>query len=225
LDIQGATEKIIQSYKEVEDTVSPKRFGESSPDVQTQFDLFLMAEQVLESVKRQAGHRELVFDLNGAPGLYIRMNPKVIEDVFRALLKNAIENTPDEGLIRISLEGNHQKCMLKVHDFGAGITAENQKYIFEGLFPTQETDLYSSKKPYDFNAGGKGLDLFRVKVYSQRFGFDILMDSKRCTYLPNNYDVCSGRISACPHCRTREDCLNSGGSIFGITLERCLPIH
>ncbi|OGQ07103.1 MAG: hypothetical protein A2026_03740 [Deltaproteobacteria bacterium RBG_19FT_COMBO_46_12] len=89
--------------------------------------------------------------------------------------------------------------------------------LFDGLFHTLDTELYRSKKPYDFGAGGKGLDLLRMKVYSKRFGFDISMASQRCLYLPTDRDLCPGRISKCPHCRVREDCFNSGGSTFSLT--------
>jgi hypothetical protein len=104
-----------------------------------------------------------------------------------------------------------------VQDFGVGITPENQSYIFDGLFPTQETDLYSSKRPYDFNAGGKGLDLLQMKAYGQRYGLGLSMESQRCIHIPTNQDICPGRITACPHCQTQEDCLKSGGSIFTVS--------
>ncbi len=105
-----------------------------------------------------------------------------------------------------------------MRDFGIGITEENQKSIFDGLFHTQETDLYTSRKPYDFNAGGKGLDLLKMKVYGRSFGFDLSMESRRCVYLPTDRDVCPGRISACPHCQRPEDCLSSGESTFCVSL-------
>ena len=97
------------------------------------------------------------------------------------------------------------------------ITPENQAFIFDGFFHTQETDLYTSKKPYDFYAGGKGLDLRRMKLYGQRFGFDLSVESRRCNYIPTDRDLCPGKISACPHCQGPEDCLVSGGSAFTLS--------
>jgi len=137
--------------------------------------------------------------------------------MFIGLSRNAIENTPDEGMIRIVLEQKAQWVQLKFMDFGIGITKENRRRLFDGLLHTRDTELYGSKKPYDFGAGGKGLDLLRMKVYSQRFGFDISVVSQRCLYLPTDKDLCRGRISQCPHCRVREDCFNSGGSTFCLT--------
>jgi signal transduction histidine kinase len=145
------------------------------------------------------------------------MDIRILEGILEGLLKNAIENTPDEGVIRILLERKDGTPLLKVQDFGVGITEENQRYLFDGLFHTQETDLYTSKKPYDFNAGGKGLDLLRMKVYGQRFGFDLSVESRRCIYLPSDRDLCPGRISKCLHCRKLEDCFTSGGSTFFVS--------
>ena len=132
---------------------------------------------------------------------------------------SANENTTDEGLIRIVLEQKAQWIELKVQDFGIGITKENQRHLFDGLFHTLDPELYISKKPCDFGAGGKGLDLLRIRTYGQQFGFDISVASQRCIYLPTDRDLCAGKISACPHCQTIEDCYKSGGSTFCLTFQ------
>jgi len=36
---------------------------------------------------------------------------------------------------------------------------------------------YFSKHPFDFNAGGKGADLLRMKVFGERYGFQLNMTS------------------------------------------------
>jgi GAF domain-containing protein len=179
-----------------------------------------IVEQILERAKKKASHRNLHFLLEGPRDLSITMDRRILEDMVEGLLKNAIENTPDEGLVRVFFEENVPSVLLKIQDFGIGITAENQRSIFDGLFYTQETDLYTSKRPYDFYAGGKGLDLHRMKIYGQRFGFDLSMESRRCAYLPTDRDLCPGRISACPHCRGVEDCLSSGGSTFCLSFPK-----
>ncbi len=89
----------------------------------------------------------------------------------------------------------------------------------DGLFHTKETALYASKKPYDFGAGGKGLDLLRMKVYGQRFGFDLSMISKRCVYIPTDRDQCPGDISRCPHVRNAKECATSGGTTFTVAFQ------
>jgi len=216
-DIQQETDQIVRSHQELE---KGDRFGEvdhpSSFSPQT-IHVYSFAELVLENVKRQARHRDIQFDLDGEKDLTLHMGPKIVEDVLVGLLKNAIENTPDEGIIRVVLEQKVQWLLFKVQDFGIGITNENQRHLFNGFFHTLDTDLYTSGKPYGFGAGGKGLELLRIKTNAQRFGFDISVGSQRCIYLPTDRDLCPGRISECPHCKAREDCLSSGGSTFCVS--------
>jgi len=216
-DIQQETDQIIRSHQEVE--VRPG-FEEidHSPSLSTEtISLYAFIERLLDDLKKQAGHRDIQFQLDGEKNLSLTIDPKILEASLVGLLKNAIENTPDEGMVRIVLEQKAQWIQLKVMDFGVGITKENQRHLFDGLFHTLDTELYSSKKPYDFGAGGKGLDLLRIKTHAQRFGFDVSAGSQRCTYLPTERDLCPGRISECQRCKTREDCINSGGSTFCLT--------
>jgi signal transduction histidine kinase len=217
LDIQQETDEIIRTHQELETkprlaeidhplSVSPKRIN-----------LHAFAGAILESVKGRASHRDIQFQIDGERDLYLFIDPRILEETLVGLLKNAVENTPDGGMIRVVLEQKGQWIQLKVQDFGIGITKENQKHFFDGLFHTLDTELYSSKRPYDFGAGGKGLDLLRIKTYGQRYGFDISAGSQRCTYLPTERDVCPGKISACTHCQKPEDCLKSGGSTLCVS--------
>ena len=74
--------------------------------------------------------------------------------------------------------------------------------------------MYSSKRPYHFNAGGSGTDLLRMKIFAERFGFSIDYESRRCPYLPLDADACPGRISGCSFIHSHADCLASGGTVF-----------
>jgi signal transduction histidine kinase len=141
---------------------------------------------------------------------------KVLPTVLAGLLKNAVENTPDEGLIEITVRSSDNQIRIDVCDHGIGITADNQENIFGGFFHTLDTNYYTSKTPYDFNAGGAGLDLLRMKIFAERFGFSISVDSTRCKFIPLDTDICEGKISACPFVKERSECLASGGSTFSI---------
>ncbi len=204
MDIQRETDKMIRAYQEIE---------------LEDFALFPVVMEALERSKQRASHRDLRFSVEGPTDLNLHLDRKVLGDSLEGLLRNAVENTPDGGLIRILVEQRPQGLLLKIEDFGIGITAENQAFIFDGFFYTQATDLYSSKRPYDFYAGGKGLDLHRIKLYGQRFGFGLSLESRRCTYLPTDRDLCPGKISACPHCKGPEDCMASGGSVFTLSFQ------
>jgi len=103
-----------------------------------------------------------------------------------------------------------------VHDYGGGITEENQIHIFEGFFVTRDITAYSSQRPFDFNAGGKGADLLRMKFFSERHNFKINLTSFRCKFIPQESDICPGRISRCALCNGKQVCYHSGGTIFAL---------
>ena len=144
----------------------------------------------------------------------IQMDKRILKKVCTGLVKNAIENTPDKGRIDVSTHCADGVVHLTIHDRGIGITSDNQKNIFAGFYHTQETAFYSSKRPYQFNAGGTGSDLLRIKNFAERYGFKIHFKSKRCQYLPLNADSCPGNVFFCAHISDPQDCHASGGTIF-----------
>ncbi len=161
-------------------------------------------------------HREVevIKRFQAAPAIYL---PQIaLQKIFDGLLRNAIENTPDEGRVEIIVKKKGEGTLLQIRDFGVGITQEDQSRIFEGFFTTRDTMDYSSKKPFDFNAGGKGADLLRIKIFSERYVFRIKLKSTRCSLLPQNNDVCPGRISVCPKCVNHRGCHRSAATNFSL---------
>ena len=172
---------------------------------------------LLENLKRQAARRDIFFELRGPEDLSCPVEPRALGDAVVSLVKNAVENTPDGGRIAVFIEKQDRRVILGVQDSGVGISREDQKYLFDGLFHTQETDLYTSKKPFEFDAGGKGMDLLRTRLAGRRFGFEIEVQSERCSHLARKEDLCPGKISLCRFCLGPEDCLANGGSLFTLT--------
>jgi len=172
-------------------------------------------ERIAE-LKPLFSHRQvdLISHLETVPPICMPLDP--LQKVIDGLVKNAIENTPDEGKVEIIVREKEAEAELVVHDYGVGIIEDAQKRIFEGFFATQDTMAYSSKRAFDFNAGGKGADLLRMKIFSERYKFKITMESSRCGFIPKETDLCPGRISDCPFCAKKEDCHRSGGSIFSV---------
>ncbi|NNL41592.1 MAG: hypothetical protein HKO79_03800, partial [Desulfobacterales bacterium] len=95
-------------------------------------------------------------------------------------------------------------------------TDENQRLIFDNYFTTYDTMSYSSREPYDFMAGGKGFDLLRIKIFSERYNFKTKMVSTRCGFIPQEDDFCPGDTNHCEHIETEKGCLNSGGTSMTI---------
>jgi PAS domain S-box-containing protein len=190
-------------------------FGETeSPPQDILLDQFV--SKTLDEIEPLFSQRQVDLKTQLEPTPAIRMPVDPLRKVVVGLIKNAIENTPDEGRVEIFVQKRGNGTELVVHDYGVGITAENQRRIFEGFFTTQETMDYSSKRPFDFNAGGKGADLLRMKIFSERYNFKIDMTSKRCRNLPKDKDLCPGSISKCNLCKTKGDCHQFSGTVFTV---------
>jgi signal transduction histidine kinase len=160
--------------------------------------------------------RSLRLCRNIEQGIVLSMDKNVLNKIFSGLVKNAIENTPDGGRIEVTAQSSHDGTWVHVRDYGIGIVGEDQKNIFTGFFHTQDTNLYSTKRPYEFNAGGAGADLLRIKVFSERYGFNIKLESSRCKFRPTDKDACAGQISTCPFITDERDCLSSGGTTVSL---------
>ena len=177
------------------------------------------AFQRLESrVKEMIKERKLDVTFESPDPVIIKIQPHIIISAVGGLLRNAIENTPDNGNIIVTGRKSVSGYTVSIRDFGVGIPESEQPNIFEGFYPVQEMDMYSSKSPYEFNAGGTGTDLLKIKIFAERFGFSIGFSSQRCTCIPTVRDVCPGDIANCNSCGTVEDCYRNGGSEFKIDI-------
>ncbi|MFN3535323.1 MAG: PAS domain S-box protein, partial [Desulfatiglandales bacterium] len=136
-------------------------------------DPALLLNRLFPQLRKESEHRDIKTQILLQRTCTIRIPEEVFLKAVRSLYKNAVENTPDGGLVKVEIALNGDKCLLKVEDTGVGIPLEYQDRIFDGFVTTRDTLLYSTKRPFDFNAGGKGMDLLRLKVFSERFGFRI----------------------------------------------------
>ncbi|MGD8388259.1 MAG: PAS domain S-box protein [Desulfobacteraceae bacterium] len=171
-------------------------------------------EERLAALEKKHPHRHLEILRHLETDASVKIPRDVLKKMVDGLVKNAVENTPDGGRIEIFVRDGGNGIELAVRDYGVGIAEENSRRIFEGYFATQDTIDYSSKNPFDFNAGGRGSDLLRMKVFGERYGFQLSMTSSRCRFLEQEGAVCPGSIEKCESCERVEDCLESGGSTF-----------
>ena len=177
-------------------------------------DIFLheFVEIKIQALRMRFEHRRCRVEVRTEPVPAILIPADVLSKIVEGLIRNAVGNTPDGGKIAVTVKNGEKGPELEIKDFGVGITEENQRLIFESNFTTRETMHYSSRQPYDFYAGGKGFDLLRMKIFSEKYGFNIRMTSSRCRFIPKDEDMCPGDIINCSYCKSDEDCFNSGGT-------------
>jgi PAS domain S-box-containing protein len=208
-------ERILRNLRRLTDihAVVEQVFSPPAPKPE-RFDMASVIEENLSRLRKVASHRSVSLISDLSPVMTDAVDPGTLVIILEALVKNAVENTPDQGTITVSLKEMPSGVQLQVKDEGVGIPLADQKFIFEGFHHTQATDEYSSKDPFDFNAGGKGLELLRLKILSEGGSFEISFESRRCRYIPTSRDHCPGSIKICPHVPDVRGCQESGGTTF-----------
>ncbi len=180
---------------------------------------FPVAEHVhdiLEESRRMSAHRSVAIEERLEPVDTDVIDPDALTTVLRTLVKNAVENTPDGGEVVVSISRRARGALLTVADTGVGIPPGDREFLFNAFHHTKDTEQYATKTPYDFDAGGKGLELMRLQVPAEEGGFDVSFETERCRFIPAGADRCPGIIELCPHVPNADECRRSGRTVFTV---------
>lgn len=101
---------------------------------------------------------------------FILGNEEQIYRLITNLLINAIQNTPKNGKIILSLDTNKKEVMIKIIDTGIGISKEEQKLIFNRF--------YRVDKARNNSKGGCGLGLSIADAIVLNHGGKITLESE-----------------------------------------------
>ncbi len=172
----------------------------------------------LESLKPGFAHRNLRIETSLERTRTLHLPREILTKIIDGLIRNAVENTPDYGLIHLAVEERGEAVLIMIRDHGVGISGDQQPRIFEGFYPTQAQSAYSTRKPFDFNAGGKGADLLRMKIFSGTYGFSLTLTSTPCAHCHGGNPPCPGNIARCPALQNGLSCDETGGTEFVFSL-------
>jgi two-component system phosphate regulon sensor histidine kinase PhoR len=175
---------------------------------------------ILNDIRERSPHRNVALVLRLTPVYTDVIDPEVLERTVWTLVKNAVENTPDEGQVTISLIEGPEGLALSVEDHGVGIDRSDKDFVLKGFYYAQETAKYATREPFDFGAGGKGLELMRLKLFAEEGIFHLSFETIRCRHIAGTSEECPGVISACPFVASPEDCARSGGTVFTVLFPR-----
>jgi signal transduction histidine kinase len=89
-------------------------------------------------------------------------DPSQIRLVIENLLDNAIRYIKDRGQVEIKLEKRDENFYFEIKDNGVGIPKEDQKYIFQKFFRSENVLRYQTQ--------GSGLGLYISKAIVERSG-------------------------------------------------------
>ena len=110
-------------------------------------DIISAAVQSLAGLSKEHG---INFDLTEVTEVHARIDLNLITQVIINLASNAIKFSPDNSIIRLSLQKNTDSLVFSIEDDGVGIPDEELKDIFNSFVQSSKTIT---------NAGGTGLGL------------------------------------------------------------------
>lgn len=130
-DMLPDTLKIIQ--QEIENLrLLAQDFSSFAKIAQPQFETFDPSESAKEILSSYQDVMQL--KLNLEPNHLIRFDRTHFYQVLTNILQNAIDASPDDGVIEISVTGNKSFVILSVKDYGCGIEPDDMNRIFEPYF-------------------------------------------------------------------------------------------
>jgi PAS domain S-box-containing protein len=202
----GEKDIIGKIRQHIDDTYGPRK---SKSEV---IELGPFVKDKIKALRPKFAQRKCRLRTYASETAAIYIPPDVLGKVVEGLVRNAVENTPDGANISVKVRKGEIGPEFEVKDSGIGISEENLRLIFENYFTSYDTMQYSTRQPYDFKAGGKGFDLLRMKIFSERYNFRIKMTSGPCHLIDEEGLECPGNVADCVPDRRMKDCRNTGGT-------------
>ena len=117
---------------------------------------------------KETEHYNIIY--NGPKKAIIKGDKKRIDQVIYNLINNAINYTGKDKTVKVKVEPNKDKYVVKIIDSGKGINKEDIKYIWNRY--------YKNEKNHKRNVVGTGLGLSIVKSILEEHNFNYGVESK-----------------------------------------------
>jgi signal transduction histidine kinase len=107
------------------------------------FDLTALIAERLEEFRYLSATHEIIFEASSIPPIHA--DRERIGQVITNLVSNAIKYSPDATKIIVRSEDGLDGAVVKVQDFGIGISSEDQVHLFTQYYrgPNSETQKHS----------------------------------------------------------------------------------
>ena len=168
---------MIKAYSEMVRDISykddVKRNGHLNIIISETDRLNTLVNDILLLSKAEANVEELnieSFNLVDEINAIIKGDKKRIDQVIYNLINNAINYTGKDKTVKVKVESNKDKYVVKIIDSGKGIKKEDIKYIWNRY--------YKNEKNHKRNVVGTGLGLSIVKSILEEHNFNYGVESK-----------------------------------------------
>ena len=107
----------------------------------------------VKNFKERFQHRTI--ETNIGEDIFVLGETILLQMLANNLIDNAFKYSPDSGVVRVSLEEQNEKAILKIADEGKGITNSEKKKIFKKFYRVGDETVRNTK--------GTGLGLYLCK--------------------------------------------------------------
>lgn len=133
------------------------------------YKLLHLVKEAYAPLKQSFKEKNLAFNVDIDPQIELNVDREKFHQIISNLLINALKFT-EQGSISVKAHIQEPYCILSVQDTGIGIKKEDQKYIFERF--------YRSDQSRSRQSGGSGLGLAIVKTYLSAHKAEIEVSSE-----------------------------------------------
>jgi len=106
------------------------------------FDLVKVTQRVLDLLEREANQQNILLLSPNAPNpVKVTADKVQIEQVMLNLVRNAIEATPKDGQVAVTLTANHNKVTVCVIDTGEGVNEFERESIFDAFHSSKSDGM------------------------------------------------------------------------------------
>lgn len=142
--------------------------GNRVPMTLTEFDPSPIVTQSAEELRSQAMQKGLRLDILDFAAGMVRADADRMKEILVNLIGNAIKYTP-QGTVSVSGQAKDKEYLITVADTGLGISAEDQKKLFQKFTRIQNEKTRS--------ISGTGLGLWITFALAERMGGTITVES------------------------------------------------
>ncbi len=132
------------------------------------FNVYNMIDEAVDEVQTQTADHKIIF--TGESKIEVKGDKARLEQVINNFLTNAIKYSPGADKVMISCIKDGKNVKVSVEDFGIGIPADKQKFLFDRFYRVQESSTHFS---------GLGLGLYISAEIIKRHSGQIGVDAKQ----------------------------------------------
>ncbi|NET42497.1 cell wall metabolism sensor histidine kinase WalK [Okeania sp. SIO2B3] len=127
-------------------------------------------EDTIEFARSEAEQKDIELNSNLDSDIWVLGDGQQLQRVFSNLIDNAMQYTPKEGKVTVSLFADHETAIIAVEDTGIGIAPEELPQIFERLWRSDRARIERQE--------GTGLGMAIAQTLIQVHGGKIEVTSK-----------------------------------------------